>query len=56
MVPSDFVGHRRDVVHAVDNGYVLVEVQYFAELFESTVQEANIGLCIHDHFAIELQH
>ena len=56
MVPSDFVGHRRNVVHAVDDGDVLVEVQYFAKLFEATVQEADIGFGIHDHFTIELQY
>ena len=56
MMPSDFVGHRRYIVHAVNDGDVLIEIQYLAELFEAAMQETDIGFRIDDHLAIELQH
>jgi len=51
-MPSDFVGKRRDVVHAVDDGHVLVEVEHFAQLFKATVQKADIWFGIEDDLAI----
>ena len=56
MVPRNFVGHRRNIIHAVDDSDVLVEVQYLTKLFEAAVQKPNVGLRIDYHFAIELQH
>ena len=35
VVPGDLVGDRRDVVHPVDDGDVLVVVEVLAELLEA---------------------
>ena len=56
LVPGDVVGHRRDVVHAVGDGDVLVVVQRFAELLEAGVQVADVGHGLDDPLAFQLQH
>src|SRR5262249_3961710 len=55
VVPRNSVGHRGDVVHAVDNGHVLVVIEIFAELFEAAVQVADVGDGLDDGFPIERQ-
>ena len=51
---SSFVDGGR-VVHAVDDGDVLVVVEVFAELFESAVEVADMGGALDDSFAVEFQ-
>ena len=53
VVPGDLVGDRRDVVHPIDDGDVLVEVEVFAELLEATVQVADVGHRLDDRLAVE---
>ena len=55
MVPGDFVGHRRNVVHAIDDGDVLVVVQVFAELLEAAMEVADVRDRLDDGFAVESQ-
>ena len=43
VMPGDLVGDRRDVIHPIDDGDVLVEVEVFAELLEAAVQIADVG-------------
>ena len=56
MVPSDFVGHRRDVIHPVDDRHVLVVVEDLGQLFKTAVQKTDIWLGIDDHLAVEFQY
>ena len=56
MMPGDFVGQRRNVIHPVNDGDVLVEVEVFAQLFEAGMQVSDVGNRIHHGFAIERQH
>ena len=53
VMPGDFVGERRDVIHPVDDGDILIVVEVLAELFETAVQIANVGHGLDDGFAIE---
>ena len=55
VVPGDLVVDRRDVVHPIDDGDVLIEVEVLAELFEAAVEIADIGDGLDDGFAIESQ-
>ena len=56
MMPRDFVGQRRNIIHAVDDGHILIEVQDFPQLFKTAMQVADIRRRVDDHFAIELEH
>ena len=53
VVPGDLVGDRRDVVHPVDDGDVLVEVEVLAELLEAAVQVADVRHGLDDGLAVE---
>jgi len=55
VMPRNFVGQRRDVIHPVDDGDVLIEVEMLAELFEAAVQVADIGNGFDDLFTVERQ-
>ena len=56
MVPSDFVGHRRDVIHPVDDRHVLVVVEDLGKLFKTAVQKSDVRLGFDDRLAVEFQH
>jgi len=56
VVPGDVVGHRRDVVHPVGHGDVLVERQVLADLLEAGVQIAHLGDGVDHPLALELEH
>ena len=53
VMPGDLVGDRRDVVHAIDDGDVLVEVEVLAELLEAGMQIADVGHRLDDGFAVQ---
>ena len=53
VMPGDLVGDRRDVVHPIDDGDVLVVVEVFAELLEAGVQVADVGHGLDDGLAVE---
>ncbi len=55
-VPGDLVVDRRRVVHAVDDGDVLVVVQVLAELLKARVQVADVRHAADDALAIQFQH
>ena len=55
VVPGHLVHRRADVVLAVDDRDVLVEVQVLAELLEPRVQVADVGRRLDDPLAVELQ-
>ncbi len=55
MMPGDFVGQRRDVIHPVDNRDVLIEVQMLAQLFEAGMQIADVRNRIDNRLAIQRQ-
>ena len=55
-VPGHVVGHRRDVVHPVGDGDVLVVVEALADLFEAGMEIADVGHGIDHPFAVELEH
>ena len=55
MVPGHLVHRRADVVLAVDDRHVLVEVQVLAELLEPRMQVADVGRCLDDPLAVELE-
>ena len=46
---------RRDVVHPVDDGDVLVVVEVLAELLETGVQKADVRHGLDDRFAVECE-
>ena len=50
------VGQRREVVQTVRVGHELVVVHVFGDLLVAAVQEADIGLGLVDHLAVEFQH
>jgi hypothetical protein len=56
VVPCDFIGQRGQVVHAVDNGDVLVEVQMFAKFFEAAVQIADVGDSVENAFTVKCEY
>jgi len=56
VVPGNFIGERRQVVHPVDNGHVLVEVQMLAQLFEATVQVTDVGNGVDDLLTVQREH
>ena len=53
VVPGDFVGGRRDVIHAIDDRDVLVEVEIFAEFLETAVEKADVRHRLDHGFAVE---
>ena len=55
VMPGDLVGERRDVIHPIDDGHVLVVIQVLAELLEAAVQIADVGDRLDDRFAVERQ-
>ena len=55
VVPGHLVHRRADVVLAVGDRDVLVEVQVLAELLEPRVQVADVGRRLDDPLAVELQ-
>ena len=52
---AQVVGERRQVVHAVGESHRLLVGLDFEFLLDAGVQEADIGLALHDGFAIKLQ-
>src|SRR5262249_26315529 len=54
-MPGHFVKRRADVVFAVDDRDILVVIEMFAELLESRMEVADIGCCLQDAFAVELE-
>jgi hypothetical protein len=56
VMPGHVVGHRRDVVHPVGDGHVLVEREMFADFLEAGMQIAHLGHRIDHPLALELQH
>ncbi len=55
VVPGDLVHRRTDVVLAVDDRHVLVEVQMLAELLEARVQVADVGRRLDDPLAVQFE-
>ena len=55
MVPGHLVHRRADVVLAVDDRHVLVEVEVLAQLLEARVQVADVGRGLDDPLAVELE-
>ena len=55
MMPGHVVGHRRDVVHPVGDGHVLVVVQMLADLLKPGMQIADVRHRFDHTFAIQLQ-
>ena len=55
VVPGHLVHRRADVVLAVDDRHVLVEVEVFAQLLEPGVQIADVGRGLDDPLAVELE-
>ncbi len=55
-VPGHVVGHGRDIVHAVGDRHVLVEIEALADLLEARVQEADVGNGVRHPLAVQLQH
>src|SRR5438105_699737 len=55
MMPADFIGERRDIVHPIDDGYVLIEVEIFAEFLETGMKKADIGHGLDYCFAVECE-
>lgn len=55
MMPGDIVGKRREVVHSIGDGDILIVVQVFADFFETAVQVADVGYGADDGFAFDLK-
>ena len=55
VVPGDFIRHRADVVHPVDDGHILIEVEIFTEFFEPGVKVTDIRHGFDDGLTIEGQ-
>ena len=55
VVPGHLVHRRADVVLAVDDRHVLVEVEVLAQLLEAGVQIADVGRGLDDPLAVELE-
>ena len=55
VVPSHLVHGRADVVLAVDNRDVLVEIEVFPQFLEPGMEIADVGYGIHDPLAVELE-
>jgi len=53
VVPGALVGDRRDVIHPIDDGDILVVVEVLAELLEAAVQVADVGHGLDDGLAVE---
>ncbi len=55
LVPGDFIGNRRDVVHPVDNGDILVEIEMLTQLLETGVQKTDVWCRLEDHLTVQVQ-
>ena len=55
MMPSNLIGQRREIIHAVNDGDILVEVEMLAELLKPRVQVADMRNSVDDLLAIERQ-
>ena len=55
MVPGHLVHRRADVVLAVDDRHVLVEVEVFAQFLEPGMEIADVGRGLDDPLAVELE-
>ena len=55
VMPGHVVGHRRNVVHAVGDRYVLVVIQMLADLLEARVQVTDVGNGIDNPLAVQFQ-
>ena len=55
MMPGHLVGHGRNVVHAIDDGDVLVVIEVLAELLEAAVQVADVRHGIDNRLAVECE-
>src|SRR5262249_9197839 len=53
VMPGDFVGQRRDIVHPIDDGDVLVVVEVLAELLEAAVEKTDVGNRLDHVLAVE---
>jgi hypothetical protein len=56
VVPGDFIGQWRQVIHPIDDGHILVEVQMLAQFLEAAVQVADVRNGIENFFAVEREH
>src|SRR6516225_1129602 len=55
MVPGNLICHWRNVVHPIDNSYVLIEIEILAEFLEARMQVTDIGHRANHRFAIKGQ-
>ncbi len=55
VMPGHLVGDRRDVIHPIDDGDILIEIEILAQLFEAGMQIADVGNGLDDGFAVERQ-
>src|SRR5262249_22101628 len=53
MMPGNLVGDRRDVIHAIDDGDVLIEVEIFAKLLEAAMKKTDVRDRLDHRFAVE---
>ena len=42
VMPGNFIGDRRNVIHPIDDGDILVVVEMFAEFLETAMQIADV--------------
>ena len=56
MVPRNFIRERRQIIHAVNDGHILVKIQMLAQFLETAVQIANVGHSIQNTLTIQRQH
>jgi hypothetical protein len=56
MMPRNLIRQRRQIVHAINDGDVLVKIQMFTEFLETAVQVTNIWHRLQDPFAVQRQH
>jgi hypothetical protein len=55
MEPGNLVRHGRDVIHAVDDRHILVEIEVFAQFLEAAVQIADVRDGVNHLFAFQRQ-
>src|SRR5947208_698804 len=55
MVPTHLIGEWRNIVHPIDDGHVLIEVEVFAEFLEPGMEISNIGNRFDNGFAVECE-
>ena len=55
MMPGHVIGHRRNVIHAIGDGHVLVVIQLFTNLLETRMQIPDIGHRVDNPFPIQFE-